>query len=748
MKNSKILCFLVLLLTVSCQSELDKYYELPDWLKGSAYEVLEERGNYTLFLEAVDKSEFKDLVRGKGIITVMAPNDDAFRAYLTKIGQTSVSGILPDELNKLVGYHLVYYSFSKNTFMNYNPYGVDVEMEELVGEYYKFRTKSRDAITEVVDLASGGAIRKIMRKERFLPIFTKAFFQTRLEDPKAAYEQLYPGSTWAGDEGFNVSNASVSEYDVVTDNGYIHCINEVLEPLETVNGELQKPGSDYTTFAQLYDRFKAYTFDVDATRDYGKGDSLFVHSHIGLSPIASEWTTFEGLSAPDYAQMSYLTRTAYNILAPDNKSVDAFFNKYWSGYYDNILQVNYYPLYVLLRNHVWVGSFLTPTSFKNVVTVSRDLVDGHVSTELGLTKVCSNGVIYGFKDNILTPDIFESPAAPALRDPQYNMMMMMIYRSYLNYFNHDTEQYFDVFYPSDNMIVRNSTYNGSILEYLRGNSYLFESETINIESDDGMKAMTQSQAKGFAGAHIADRIVSSRVADDQEEIIYGTVNDYEYLYRVGDKIYSSAVWNNKETMVVPELKVIDTYKYGTAYQLLGEEAGAPALTPEASNFKDIILSPMKPADFAGYDVYLNMMTIDDSTPPFDFLQGERFIVFVPTREAIMKDVQTTKHFPMTGAQTLKDDFGKAMYVNVNSSSLQNYPFPGSMGKQETTLKTFYKVLNDKGERVETTITLIDTGSELIVRDRKGNEAKVISAFPYIYADGAAYMIDGVLDLLN
>ena len=35
-----------------------------------------------------------------------------------------------------------------------------------------------------------------------------------------------------------------------------------------------------------------------------------------------------------------------------------------------------------------------------------------------------------------------------------------------------------------------------------------------------------------------------------------------------------------------------------------------------------------------------------------------------------------------------------------------------------------------------------------LRDAKGNEVNVTSYFPYIYADGAAYVIDGVLDLLN
>ena len=36
---------------VSCQREIDKYYEIPDWLKGNAYEVMEDRGNFSIFMK-------------------------------------------------------------------------------------------------------------------------------------------------------------------------------------------------------------------------------------------------------------------------------------------------------------------------------------------------------------------------------------------------------------------------------------------------------------------------------------------------------------------------------------------------------------------------------------------------------------------------------------------------------------------------------------------------------------------------
>ena len=67
---------------------------------------------------------------------------------------------------------------------------------------------------------------------------------------------------------------------------------------------------------------------------------------------------------------------------------------------------------------------------------------------------------------------------------------------------------------------------------------------------------------------------------------------------------------------------------------------------------------------------------------------------------------------------------------------------------EKVLTTFgTKTVNGKKENI--TITLINKADgSMKLRDSKGNEVNVTSYFPYIYADGAAYVIDGVLDLLN
>ena len=73
--NFLISCTIVVCLFIltSCQTEMDRYYEIPKWLKGNASQLLESKGKYSLFLEAVERAGYNDVISGKGIITVMAP---------------------------------------------------------------------------------------------------------------------------------------------------------------------------------------------------------------------------------------------------------------------------------------------------------------------------------------------------------------------------------------------------------------------------------------------------------------------------------------------------------------------------------------------------------------------------------------------------------------------------------------------------------------------------------------------------
>jgi uncharacterized surface protein with fasciclin (FAS1) repeats len=729
--TAALICFL--LVFTSCESELEKYYATPDWLKGNAWEVLEDKGNFKLFLAAVERSSFKDLVQGKGQITVMAPTDEAFQAYLDKKGYASVNDIptANGELDKLIGYHLVYYSFTKSAFEDYKPNGIE-SVNPQKGVYYKFRTKSRDGISWEKDptTVQDDSLR-VMHKDRFLPVFSFNLFTSVQIDAKSNYEFFYPNSTWTGENGFNVSNASVVDYAIITDNGYVYTINQVIEPLETVYTELAK-AQDFNLVREAYDRFVTFQYDALTTTEYGKGDSLFIWYHgDDLPPIASEWTNILGFT--DYSQLTFLSFMAYNMFAPDNASMQAFFNKYWAPYYSDLSQVNFEPLFYLLRNHVYRGQVLFPEIIEKgqiKSTYGTPIIFDRNSAKM--KHMCVNGTLYGL-DKVLVPPMFEKVTSPMFCDPKYNMILdMMNNSSFVNTLISDQVK-FKVFYPSNDMILTNTTLEGKAISFLNPTPTKYGTQQVQIEGDTGPEAMKLSQKKSFAGNHIATQLLSSR----NDEAIYRTINSFNYLYVKGDKVYSTSLFNTGDENIAPTFtKIPGDWTNGDAYQLSGETASA--LVPESNQFKNIITSTSAPADYAYFKEIIGSSGLDKALPPYSFMQGERFIVLIPKESAIY-DGWLSGKIPFSPANKVAD-FLKGYFINVSSSNLLDYPFAGA-GVQGT-LVSFAKKAN--GEMA--TYTLIDSGSELIIRDGKGKEVKVISYFPRIYADGAAYLIDGLLDI--
>ncbi|MBQ2523752.1 MAG: fasciclin domain-containing protein, partial [Prevotella sp.] len=231
----------------SC-SDMDKYFETPDWIKGSIYEELTNDGNYGIFLKGVDLAGYQPILNGKSILTVMAPTDEAMSAYISQhYGKSSIEELSTEEIKKLIGFHILYYSFDKNKLINFRPQEGDgaTDEEKLVnaGLYYKFRTKSQDPISiehNVTDSSTYDV--SVYHLERYLPVYSYMMFRTKGIDAKGNYEYFYPETGWKGDGGFNVSNASVTEYETIAKNGYIYKIDRVLKPLETIYKEMSSAG--------------------------------------------------------------------------------------------------------------------------------------------------------------------------------------------------------------------------------------------------------------------------------------------------------------------------------------------------------------------------------------------------------------------------------------------------------------------------------------------------------------------------
>ena len=193
----------ILLLSVwaaSCSDIADdEHYAPPSWLKGNAWQVLESEGNYQTFLRAIELTGYKPIVNGQSILTVMAPDDNAWQLYLSSQGCQTVDDYWqrdPAGLKKAVGYHLMYYAYDWQKMVNFRPNEGDGASEEDrqvdAGLYYKHRTRSADEMEEMRGKLNGvDTTVTVYHYERYLPVFSGLMFGSKHIDGKTNYEYFF-----------------------------------------------------------------------------------------------------------------------------------------------------------------------------------------------------------------------------------------------------------------------------------------------------------------------------------------------------------------------------------------------------------------------------------------------------------------------------------------------------------------------------------------------------------------------------
>lgn len=409
----------------SCQ-DLDEYYEVPDWIGGSAYQELQNQGNYSIFLKGADIGGFQPILDGKAILTVMAPDDNAMRQYLKdNYGTESIEDVPADEVKKLIGFHILYYAFDKEKLINFRPQegdgATDAQKNTNAGLFYKFRTRSQDPLSYKNEATKDTAIYHF---ERLMPVFSYRMFQTKGIDAKSNYEYFFPSTSWQGDGGFNVSNAVVTEYADIANNGYIYKVDRVLRPVETIYKEMKNAGN-YTKFLSEYDKYGKYEADNELTINYGNGTTIYQHSYSSPLPnIDCEWPT------TNYQNIADMAMTAYSVFAPTDKAWNDFFNDYWGyGGYESLDDVDSVAIVDILHNSICTQSIVFPEEINKgtVLNTSNEVISFNTD-EVGERVVCTNGVLYGC--DVLTPPAkYISVTGPAYQYKKYGNFAIMVNNS-------------------------------------------------------------------------------------------------------------------------------------------------------------------------------------------------------------------------------------------------------------------------------------------------------------------------------
>ena len=743
---------------VSCQERVSEsdHYQTPDWLKGNAYEVLAQEGNHTMFLKGIELSGYRPIVEGKSIMTVMAPNDDAFAKFLQQQGYSSVEDMqakAPVQLKNTIGYHLMYYAYDWDKLVNFRPNegdGASQEQKQLQGGmWYKHRTHSADDMEQMRGkLNSVDTTVTVYHYERFLPVLSNRFFATKGIDAKANYEYFYPGSSWSvSGDGFQVSNASVTDQAaVITDNGYLYHVDQVLTPLETIYKTL-KQNPNYSKYIGLYDQYAEFTEAATETSEK-VGQVVYTLTHGVLPNIAMEWPS------TSYLAMSTIERHGYSIFAPSDQAIDRFFQNYWTaeGGYKSLADLDPLVLrYFLMQSFANVSEPVFPdeirkgtvtTVFGTPININPDEVDDRL--------MCENGVVYGMND-MDAPAIFSAVVGPAFKDTTYQCYLYTLDKSDLVLSLASNKSEFVTLIPTnkqyrqnDPAMRLNTTTAGRLLE-------------VYSDVDGNYATMGQSQAQDIVNMHTAPNINALKSEGTQ---VVETNVAFNYWFVHDGKITTNARFNeqlNPEYTGTPFVSFTEISNNGSPW------SNGRAYAYDATNLftqatGDGMEHLLAVGNDKNYAYYLfaqllqkaGLVDAKTSTMPSLASLGNRLVAFVPTNEAI---TQNLAKIPGTARLTIGADgtlsgtptstqkaelagYLRGYFVSSLMNTFTSYPYPGSSFKG-----TFLTM--GGGE-----LTVNSSDSSLTVSTAGGTPVAVSQKYyglPFAYSDGCLQFIDGILE---
>lgn len=759
---------------VGCSNlEDDDHYKVPDWLKGNAYEVLQKDGNYSTFLRGIELTGNQGIVSGKSLLTVVAPDNNAFNAFLTAKGYASIDEMYqaqPQYVKNLIGMHLMYFAFDWDKMVNFRPSDGDAATEEQkevnAGYYYKHRTRSQDEI-ETVTNKSGEEI-KVYHYERYLPIFSNKLFESKGIDAASNYNYFYPGTTWYGDmsegDGFNIANALVSDKgNVITDNGYLYHVDKVIEPLNTIYGELCQ-NADYSQFRELYDSYLEYVEVPKVTAD-ALGYMAYLRSHGELMPIAYEWP-IDFSKSNFISQLDKLEKDGYNIFAPTNDALNQFFHTFWKPEkgYDHMKKQSADDKTYL--DPLIVQYFIMQMFSKDkFIAFPEEIANGEVKTTYNTTvnfdpyainperrKICNNGVLYGM-DKMEAPAIFSSVAGPAFSDSTYQYYLYALDGSGLvPSLAADNSKYVTLM-PS-NQQFRDGDPAVRMYETTTGN------QLQEFSSDAGTFVEMGSKTKlSLVNIHTTDAVDALPMTGIK---IIPTYLPFTYWYLKDGKITTNVEFANKleytytDDPFVPFHEITNegqAWSNGKSYSY-----DAPAVYREQSG--DGLLNKLANQNDKNYEYFLFSQLLklaglvdgnvikfptDDGTE-----SGRRVAVFAPTNEAIIagiKDIPgcancTATADGITGKPTTADlqNWVLRCFISTeeNGSKFTDYPFVGSPcnGTFVTKALTSNIDITEKSGRLYVGFTGSDQESIPVIEKYDG--------FPLAFKDGCLHYINGIL----
>lgn len=433
-----ILSKIFLLLTigfffVQCSSDKDEYYDEPSWSKPPLYEVLQKEGRFSTYLQCVDRTLHSSTLHGSGLFTCFAPNDDAFKTFLSTKGYSSIDDIPQSVVDQIVAYSLVYnsYSFDRLSDILYGGWDTLQSIKKRTPYYETVRREfnGTDSIWVVDYNSESKFFDETKANSKYLPFYMSRYFNSRTQPLKAEdYNTFYPSSQYTGR---NVQSASVLQSDIVACNGVAHEVNDVLLPLPNLEKMIEK--DNYSMFKNLIQSKSptgSYNYISYLTSQYITQyfQSIYPSKNIDMVYVKYYNGLQVKLNLESYGINDKEAETnGFTVFAPDNSAVQKFFDEKLKDYYTSIDKV---PVDILryFINAQMIGEMVWPGTYKGMMNAQGDYLNGSGASGAEFDRSryydihpASNGFMYGSNDYIKS-HYFETVFAEILLNPQYSLL--------------------------------------------------------------------------------------------------------------------------------------------------------------------------------------------------------------------------------------------------------------------------------------------------------------------------------------
>lgn len=418
----------ITLISSGCRKKaFDEYYGRPDSLAQPIYQVLKAKGKFTNLIACIDKAGYKDILGAAGYWTFFAANDSAFQVFFKARGITSVDQLDSGTAQKIVTFALVYNAFPKarlNDYQSNTGWVTNNAFRRRTASYTGFYDDTTSAGVKVKAIGSNRNNSFVIgdNNNKYLTYFMTGYF-TAKNLTAADFNYFYPNTTYTG---FNIPGGSVLTSDIVAENGYIHEVDKVLLPLQSIDQYLAS-NSQYSEFKKIFDKYLvSFILNTDATNRYklitGNNDGVYVKTFatgVGFSPNNENFIKFQDNDGQS---------NCYTLFAPKNDVLLA--------YIKNVLLENYtsldaVPMQVILdfiNSHMW-QSAVWPSKFAVTNNALGEPSTVNNSTDIFDKQVLSNGFFYG-TNKVQEANVFRTVYGRSYLDPKYLLMTRALDANY------------------------------------------------------------------------------------------------------------------------------------------------------------------------------------------------------------------------------------------------------------------------------------------------------------------------------